>query len=156
MIENKKVLWEKSEITWKWTIFFCSFFVYVTKNRKPRLETRIKEFNVSAFEYFKKVINFNRNDRYLETRKVVNYTRWLRRKKKFFWRFYELLTCKSSFRAWYRSERLIELSSSWFLLKFSSEQLISSKNSKYRLWLALRILSRGFSNFQLLWNFNEI
>lgn len=54
------------------------------------------------------------------TRKMVNYA-WARRsQRKLWWRSVAILTCKSIVRPGYRGERLIEPSSSWFLLKFPS------------------------------------
>ena len=54
------------------------------------------------------------------TRKMVNYAwaGWSREKSR--WRSVAVLTCKSIVRPGYRGERLIEPSSSWFLLKFPS------------------------------------
>jgi len=54
------------------------------------------------------------------TRKTVNYTREVRSQKKFWWRYEEILTCKSFSIHRYSGERPIELSSSWFLPKFPS------------------------------------
>jgi hypothetical protein len=57
---------------------------------------------------------------YVGTRKMVNYA-WARRsQRKLWWRSVAILTCKSIVRPGYRGERLIEPSSSWFLLKFPS------------------------------------
>ncbi len=54
------------------------------------------------------------------TRKAVNYARPGQRQRKLWWRPVAVLTCKSMARAGYRGERLIELPSSWFPLKFPS------------------------------------
>ncbi len=55
-----------------------------------------------------------------KTRKMVNYTwvGWSLRKLR--WKLEEVLTCKSISKLEYRGDRLIELSSSWFTLKFLS------------------------------------
>ncbi len=54
------------------------------------------------------------------TRKMVNYTCAGLSQEKFCWRLEAILTCKSFVGYKYRGERLIELSSSWFLPKFPS------------------------------------
>jgi len=54
------------------------------------------------------------------TRKVVNFGCEGRSQGKFWWRFAEVLTCKSLFRRDQRGERLIELPGSWFPPKFPS------------------------------------
>ena len=54
------------------------------------------------------------------TRKMVNYTCAGLSQEKFCWRLEAILTCKSFVGYKYRGERLIELSSSWFLSKFPS------------------------------------
>jgi len=52
------------------------------------------------------------------TRKMVNYA-WVGwSQRKLWWRLEAVLTCKSIVKLGYRGERLIELSSSWFLPKF--------------------------------------
>ena len=55
-----------------------------------------------------------------KTRKMVNYTwvGWSLRKLR--WKLEQVLTCKSISKLEYRGDRLIELSSSWFTLKFLS------------------------------------
>ena len=57
---------------------------------------------------------------YTGTRKMVNYTCAGLSQEKFCWRLEAILTCKSFVGYKYRGERLIELSSSWFPLKFPS------------------------------------
>jgi len=57
---------------------------------------------------------------YVETRKLVIYTCVERSQGKLWWRFEPILTCKSFVKYEYRGERLIELTSSWFMLKFLS------------------------------------
>ena len=57
---------------------------------------------------------------YTGTRKMVNYTCAGLSQEKFCWRLEAILTCKSFVGYGYRGERLIELSSSWFHLKFPS------------------------------------
>ncbi len=54
------------------------------------------------------------------TRKMVNYAWEGRSQRKLWWRSVSILTCKSIVEPWYRGERLIELSSSWFPPKFPS------------------------------------
>lgn len=54
------------------------------------------------------------------TRKMVNYTCAGLSQEKFCWRLDTILTCKSFVGYKHRGERLIELSSSWFPLKFPS------------------------------------
>jgi hypothetical protein len=57
---------------------------------------------------------------YGRTRKMVNYT-WVGwSQRKLWWKLEALLTCKSFVKLACRGERLIELSSSWFPLKFLS------------------------------------
>lgn len=55
-----------------------------------------------------------------KTRKMVNYTwvEWSLRKLR--WKLEQVLTCKLISKLEYRGDRLIELSSSWFTLKFLS------------------------------------
>jgi hypothetical protein len=112
-----------------------------------RLETRTKESNMCAspkvlFRLFRRsesngairvfdaaqhrgLSRFPRkssttHSAYVGTRKMVNYA-WARRsQRKLWWRSVAILTCKSIVRPGYRGERLIEPSSSWFLLKFPS------------------------------------
>ena len=56
----------------------------------------------------------------VRTRKMVNYA-WVERSLgKLRWRLVAILTCKSFVKHWYRGERLIEPSSSWFPPKFPS------------------------------------
>ena len=56
----------------------------------------------------------------IRTRKMVNYA-WIMQIQEKFWRkLAAVLTCKSFVKFEYRGERLIEPSSSWFLLKFPS------------------------------------
>ena len=56
----------------------------------------------------------------VRTRKMVNYA-WVERSLgKLRWRLVAILTCKSFVIHWYRGERLIEPSSSWFPPKFPS------------------------------------
>jgi len=57
---------------------------------------------------------------YVVTRKMVNYTCVGWSQGKLWWRSEPILTCKSFVKYEYRGERLIELSSSWFMLKFLS------------------------------------
>ena len=56
----------------------------------------------------------------IRTRKMVNYANegWSLRKLR--WKPIAILTCKSFVKQWYRGERLIEPSSSWFPPKFPS------------------------------------
>lgn len=54
------------------------------------------------------------------TRKMVNYAWGGRSQRKLWWRSVSILTCKSIVEPWYRGERLIEPSSSWFPPKFPS------------------------------------
>lgn len=56
----------------------------------------------------------------VRTRKMVNYAWAGRSQRKLWWRSVAVLTCKSVVRPWYRGERLIEPSSSWFPPKFPS------------------------------------
>lgn len=66
------------------------------------------------------------------TRKIANYA-WVRRsQRKLWWRSEAVLTCKSIVKSGYSGERLIELSSSWFPPKFSSEQLVQLKSCKVK------------------------
>jgi len=51
---------------------------------------------------------------------MVNYACVDRSQEKFWWRIVAILTCKSFVKYEHRGERLIELSSSWFRLKFLS------------------------------------
>ena len=57
---------------------------------------------------------------HVETRKMVNYARGGRSQGKPWWKLAAILTCKSFVRPWYRGERPIEPSSSWFPPKFPS------------------------------------
>ena len=57
---------------------------------------------------------------YKRTRKMVNYSCATWNQRKLWWRREAILTCKSFVWNGYRGERLIEPSSSWFLLKFPS------------------------------------
>ena len=57
---------------------------------------------------------------YVRTRKMVNYACEGQSLRKLRWRLVAILTCKSFVILGYRGERLIEPSSSWFLLKFPS------------------------------------
>lgn len=98
-----------------------------------RLVTRTKESNMDAkkkshyntfiwkeinikYEKNLAILTFNSNSKHVRTRKMVNYTwsKWSR--KKFWWKFYAVLTCKLLVIIEYRGERLIEPSSSWFHL----------------------------------------
>jgi len=66
----------------------------------------------SLFDDWEKWIN------HVGTRKRVNYTWSGWSQRKLWWKFSAVLTCKLFVRVAYRGERLIELSSSWFLPKF--------------------------------------
>ena len=52
--------------------------------------------------------------------KMVNYANEGRSLRKLRWKPIAILTCKSFVKRWYRGERLIEPSSSWFPPKFPS------------------------------------
>ena len=56
----------------------------------------------------------------LRTRKMVNYACVGWSQGKLWWRLVAILTCKLFVKHWYRGERLIEPSSSWFPPKFPS------------------------------------
>ena len=57
---------------------------------------------------------------YAVTRKIVNYAWRGLSPRKLWWKFVAIVTCKSMAPVWYRGERPIELSSSWFHPKFLS------------------------------------
>ena len=69
---------------------------------------------------YSRAVYFPSKSIYTGTRKMVNYTCAGLSQEKFCWRLEAILTCKSFVGYEYRGERLIELSSSWFYLKFPS------------------------------------
>ena len=77
------------------------------------------------------------------TRKMVNYT-WVGWSQgKLWWRLVALLTCKSFVKLACRGERLIELSSSWFPLKF-----LSGKLEQFMQFYQVKLMIRGIG---VLW-----
>ena len=77
------------------------------------------------------------------TRKMVNYT-WVGWSQgKLWWRLVALLTCKSFVKLACRGERLIELSSSWFPLKF-----LSGKQEQFMQFYQVKLMIRGI---EILW-----
>lgn len=108
--------------------------------RTARLETRTKESSVRASVWVASLGAYGsrgaggvsctagrwrhgsllRSSTAAGTRKVVNYAWAGRSQRKLWWRPLVVLTCKSITGPGYRGERLIELPSSWFPLKFPS------------------------------------
>ena len=79
------------------------------------------------------------------TRKMVNYT-WVGwSQEKFWWRLVALLTCKSFVKLACRGERLIELSSSWFPLKF-----LSGKLEQFMQFYQVKLMIRGIGGLRPL------
>ena len=125
-------------LLWLWvTIVACP--MVSNGFHSTRLETRTKESNTCTNSWVVKLVGAMKviietlasiADRFIRrglsistivrTRKMVNYAceGWSLGKLR--WRLAALLTCKSFVTHWYRGERLIEPSSSWFLPKFPS------------------------------------
>ena len=90
-------------------------FVYM-KLKGPN-ETNNWDFCTSNWLTFDWCLSVNMHVR---TRKMVNYACAEWSQGKLWWKFVAILTCKSFVTHWYRGERLIEPSSSWFPPKFPS------------------------------------
>ena len=125
------VMWER--------VTFLTMWMVTKLFYSTRLETRTKESNTFASSFVTKLVctmkvitemlasvadwSTGRGlsmSIFVRTRKMVNYAceGWSLGKLR--WRLVAILTCKSFVKHWYRGERLIEPSSSWFLPKFPS------------------------------------
>ena len=131
MLHMYVVMWER--------VTFLTLWMVTKLFYSTRLETRTKESNTFASSFVMKLVctmkvitemlasvadwSTGRGlsmSKFVRTRKMVNYAceGWSLGKLR--WRLVAILTCKSFVKHWYRGERLIEPSSSWFLPKFPS------------------------------------
>ena len=135
---NLRMVVHVCTILWEW-VTFLTLWMVTTLFHSTRLETRTKESNTCANSWVVKLVGTMKViiemlalvadwligrglsiSIIVRTRKMVNYAceGWSLGKLR--WRLVALLTCKSFVTHWYRGERLIEPSSSWFPPKFPS------------------------------------